>query len=151
MDYDSRKVKKSAVLVEITLADGSMLWGNLFASAQGRITDLLNDERKFLPVETAEGKFVAIAKSAIQTVSLRPPQIAVYEGSDPRRILGVQEGASAEELKQVYRQLCRVHHPDRIRGLGLGADYQNLATVNMARINDAYAQLMKSISAETAA
>jgi DnaJ-domain-containing protein 1 len=151
LDYDSRKVKKSAILAEIRLVDGSILWGNLFASAQGRITDLLNDDRKFLPIETAEGKFVAIAKSAIHTVSLQSSQPPAYEGSDPWRILGVGEGASADELKQVYRQLCRVHHPDRIRGLGLGPDYQKLATLNMARINDAYTQLMKSSSAETGA
>lgn len=133
------------------MADGSIVCGNLFISGDGRITDLLNDDRKFLPVEMTGGKFMAIAKTAIQSVSLQPPQPPAYQGSDPWRILGVKEGASVEELKQVYRQLCRVHHPDRIRGLGLGPDYQKLATLDMARINDAYAQLMKTATGEVMA
>jgi DnaJ-domain-containing protein 1 len=44
-----------------------------------------------------------------------------------------------------------VHHPDRIRGLNLGTDYQELANRNMARINDAYVHLMKTLSAEVTA
>lgn len=151
MQYDQRKVPKSAVLAEISLADGSIVCGSLFAPSQGRITDLLNDDRKFLPVETVEGEFVAIAKSAIQKVSLRSAQPTVYQGNDPWRILGVEQGISAEELKQVYRQLCLVHHPDRIRGLGLGTDYEALATGKMARINEAYVQLLKTMASELTA
>ena len=147
----STKIPKYAILAEIFLSDGSIVCGNLFAPGQGRITDLLNDDRKFLPVQTVEGKFIAIAKSSIQSVSLRSAQPEVYQGSDPWRILGVEPGTSVEEIKQVYRQLCRVHHPDRIRGLNLGTDYQELANRNMARINDAYVHLMKTLSAEVTA
>jgi hypothetical protein len=143
---DNRKIPKYGILAEISLNDGSIVCGNLFAPGQGRVTDLLNDDRKFLPVQTVEGKFVAIAKSAIQTVSLRSAQAEIYQGSDPWRILGVEQGISIEELKQQYRQLCRVHHPDRIRGLNLGPDYQELANRNMARINDAYVHLMKTMA-----
>jgi hypothetical protein len=143
---DNRKIPKYGILAEISLNDGSIVCGNLFAPGQGRVTDLLNDDRKFLPVQTVEGKFVAIAKSAIQTVSLRSAQAEIYQGSDPWRILGLEQGVSIEELKQQYRQLCRVHHPDRIRGLNLGPDYQELANRNMARINDAYVHLMKTMA-----
>lgn len=143
MNHDQRKIHKSAVLAEISLADGSIICGNLFQPNQGRITDVLNDERKFLPVQTAEGNFVALAKSAIHKVSLPNPNPAPYRGSNPWHILGVKEGASADELKQAYHQLVRSHHPDRIKGMGLGTEYQELATKNMARINDAYAELLK--------
>ena len=30
-----------------------------------------------------------------------------------RKILGVEEGASAEELKRAWRSKCKKHHPDR--------------------------------------
>jgi hypothetical protein len=146
-----RKIPKSAVRAEIVLADGSILNGNLFAPNLGRITDLLNDDRKFLPVQTLEGQFVAVAKSAIQTVSLRSAEQQAYRGKDPWRILGVEQGISVEELKHVYRQLCGMHHPDRIKGLGLGRDYEDLATRNMARINDAYDQVMKIMGAAVTA
>lgn len=145
MIQDQRKIPKSAVLAEILLDDGSTISGSLFQSNQGRLTDVLNDERKFLPVQTADGNFIALAKSAIQKVSLRTANSAPYRGSDPWRILGVKEGCSADELKQAYHQLVRAHHPDRIKGMGLESEYQELATRNMARINDAYAQLLKKV------
>src|SRR5579884_1968535 len=127
-------------MAEISLADGSIICGNLFRTNQGRITDLLNDDRKFLPVQTIEGQFLAVAKSAIQKVSLSSPPPAPYRGSNPWHILGVKEGVSADELKRAYHELVRTHHPDRIKGMGLGSEYQELATKNMARINNAYAE-----------
>lgn len=141
-----RSIQKLAVLAEIWLADGSIICGNLFQSAQGRLSDVLNDDRQFLPVQTIEGNFVAIAKSAIHKVSLPTANPAPYRGSDPWQILGVREGASADELKQAYHQLVRAHHPDRIKGMGLASEYQEMATKNLARINDAYAELLKKMS-----
>jgi DnaJ-domain-containing protein 1 len=141
-----RKIQKLAVLAEIWLADGSVICGNLFQSHLGRLSDVLNDERKFLPVQTVEGNFVAIAKSAIHKVSLPSSNPAPYRGSNPWQILGVKEGVSVDELKQAYHELVRAHHPDRIKGMGLATEYQEMATKNLARINDAYAELLKRMS-----
>jgi DnaJ like chaperone protein len=66
-----------------------------------------------------------------------------YRGDDPWRILGVREDMSADELRTAYHKLCAIHHPDRIRGLGLGAEYEQVATQNMARINSAYADIVR--------
>jgi hypothetical protein len=35
---------------------------------------------------------------------------------DPYRVLGVEPGASSEELHDAYRRLVKLHHPDRNRG-----------------------------------
>ena len=146
MNSNSRTLQKTATLVEISLADGSMMLGKLFVSPQARLTDLLNDDRTFLPIESTDGIFVALAKTAIKKVTLPIPQAPAYKGNNPYSILGVKEGVSHEELKKAYHQLCLVNHPDRIKGFGLGADYQELATNNMARINNAYSQALKDIS-----
>jgi DnaJ-domain-containing protein 1 len=148
MNSNSRTLQKNATLVEISLADGSMLLGKLFVSPQARLTDLLNDDRPFLPIESTDGIFVALAKTAIKKVTLPVPLPPVYKGTNPYLILGVKEGVSHEELKKAYHQLCLVNHPDRIRGFGLGTDYQDLATNNMSRINNAYAQALKDISSK---
>lgn len=142
------KVQKTAVLAEILFVDGSIISGNLFLPNQARITDVLNDERKFLPFQTLEGNFVSLAKSVIKRASqYNPnPSPAPYEGNDPWRILGVHEGISADELKEAYHQLARTYHPDRIKALGLGSKYEELATKDMARINSAYAEVLRRVS-----
>jgi hypothetical protein len=141
-----RAVQKSAV-VNLVLTDGSTLTAKFFVAIQGRLTDLLNDDRKFLPVETSDGEIVAVAKSSIARASMPGAAPKVYRGNNPYVILGVREGVTAEELKTAYHQLSMLHHPDRIKGFGLGDDYQELATLNMARINDAYAQIQKKMQA----
>ncbi|HEX5280850.1 MAG TPA: J domain-containing protein [Micropepsaceae bacterium] len=142
------KVAKTAVLTEISLVDGTVLCGNLFLPNQARITDVLNDDRKFLPVQTLEGDFVSLAKSVIMKASEynQNPAPAPYEGNDPWHILGVKQGASADELKHAYHELARTHHPDRIKAMGLGRNYEELATKDMARINSAYADILKKIN-----
>ena len=145
-----RAIAKTPVLVELSLADGSNLIGNIFVHSQARLSDVLNDDRKFLPVQTIDGRLMAIAKTHITQVSLPAAEAAIYRGSDPYKVLGVQPGVSAEELKRAYHQLCMQNHPDRIRGFGLGAEYQELGTKNTARINEAYAHLLKTVASAAA-
>jgi DnaJ-domain-containing protein 1 len=146
MQTNTRAVQKTAILVEISLADGSVILGKIFVSHQGRVSDVLNDDRAFLPVESSDGTTCAIAKTAIKQVSLPVAETAAaYRGGNPYLVLGVREDVSPEDLKKVYHQLCLANHPDRIKGFGLGVEYQDLATRNMARINSAYAQITKRL------
>src|SRR5205823_12420023 len=144
MKQTARGVATRVSLVEIVLVDGNSLLGKIHFPAQGRISDTLNDERVFLPVETADGSHVAIAKSSIKTVTLPAADQKVYRGTDPNLVLGVRQGASPDEVKRAYHKACNKNHPDRIRSLELGPDFEELATQNMMRINAAYAQLMRS-------
>ena len=137
----SRLIQRQAVAVEITLTDGVSLHAKVFLTMQGRISDLLNDERDFLPVE-CEGEHLALAKSVIKQVRM-PSAKAPTRGKCPYSVLGLAEGASIEDIKRAYRELCTANHPDRVRGAGLGEDFVEFATQNMMRINSAYAQLTK--------
>ncbi|MGH8574276.1 MAG: J domain-containing protein, partial [Gammaproteobacteria bacterium] len=59
-------------------------------------------------------------------------QVWLVEGADPYRTLGLAPGASLEQVRDHYRKLIRLHHPDRAGALGeWGAGYA-------ARINRAY-------------
>lgn len=147
MRSNGRAITTKSILVEIALLDGSSLTGKLCVPMQGRLTDLLNDDREFVPVECRDGGFVALAKKAIKQVTLPAAEAAAYRGDDPYMILGVQPGVAQDALKKAYHQLCAINHPDRIKGLGLGADYEELATQNMARINGAYAQVLRKTTA----
>ena len=142
---NSRAISTKGVSVEIHMLDGSTLSGKLWVPVQGRLTDTLNDDRDFIPLESRDGTFIALAKSAIKQIMLPNTEAALYRGNDPYAVLGIQEGASSEEAKKAYHRLCANNHPDRIKGLGLGSDYEELATQNMVRLNTAYAQVLKTI------
>jgi hypothetical protein len=70
------------VMVEISLSSGASLSGNIYVPDEGRLSDVLNDDRGFLPVECADGSFVAISKHAIERVTL-PAAEATTCRSDP--------------------------------------------------------------------
>ena len=145
----SRTLQRNAVSVEITLTDGAAFFARMFLPMQGRVSDVLNDERQFLPVET-DGESLALAKATIKQVRFPAAAKAPYRGKCPYSLLGLQEGATMEEIKKAYRELCTANHPDRVRGSGLGQDFVEFATENMMRINSAYAQLTKGIGQKPA-
>jgi len=55
---------------------------------------------------------------------------------DYYEILGVAKGASADDIKRVYRQLAMKHHPDRV-----GAEHKKEAEEKFKEISEAYAVL----------
>lgn len=56
---------------------------------------------------------------------------------DPYKILGVNESDSDEEIKNVYRELCRKYHPDVCSDIS-----KEQAEAKMAEINAAYDEIM---------
>jgi hypothetical protein len=147
----SERMPRAKLAVEIELDDGRTLAGALYIAPQGRLTDLLNDKRLFLPFEGADGGFAALAKSSIRMARPLARERGAYAGSDPFRVLGLADDAPAEEVKQAYRRLSTENHPDRLRGLGLAEDFVELANARMARINEAYQTLMKRFKEAAAA
>lgn len=145
MQADSRIVQKTPICVEISFNDGSVIQGMVFTPPKGRLIDVLNDERAFLPIETLEGVVLAVAKTTIKQVALPAVGTSVYHGTDPYLILGVSADVSEAKLKEAYRKACLNNHPDRIKGFGLGNDFLELAAKNMVRINAAYSRVLRTI------
>lgn len=56
-------------------------------------------------------------------------------------VLGLEYGASIEEIKNAYRRLAQVNHPDRF--VSLGEESLAAATATFKRINEAYKYLVK--------
>jgi DnaJ-domain-containing protein 1 len=139
----SEKRPMVKVAVEIELDGGRRLTGSLYLKPQGRLSDMLNDERTFLPFEAADGQFMMLKKTAFTAVTPLSEGAATYEGNNPFQILGVREGAPLEEIKAAYHRLCAENHPDRLNGAGLGPDHVERATARMARINDAWTRVQK--------
>ena len=59
---------------------------------------------------------------------------------NPYEVLGIEEGASQEEIKNAYRELCKKYHPDRYEDNPL----KDLAEEKMREINEAYDCLMNN-------
>lgn len=64
---------------------------------------------------------------------------------DPYEVLGVNKGASEEEIKRAYRELVRKYHPDQYRDNPLSS----LAEEKLKEINEAYNYLMKNQNGES--
>lgn len=62
--------------------------------------------------------------------------------NDPYSVLGVDPGASDEEVKKAYRELARKYHPDNYQNNPLA----DLAEEKMKEINEAYDTITRSRS-----
>ena len=65
-------------------------------------------------------------------------------GNDPYGVLGVEPGASDDEIKAVYRTLIRENHPDRLIAEGMPEEFVRQANEKMAAINAAYDDIRKA-------
>ena len=64
-----------------------------------------------------------------------------YEEEDPFKILGVEPGASRDEIKAAYRRAVSKYHPDKVTHLG--REFQEMAHRKLVAIQRAYEALMK--------
>jgi uncharacterized membrane protein YkvA (DUF1232 family) len=64
-----------------------------------------------------------------------------FEDSDPYSILGVEKGASRDDIKAAYKKLAAQYHPDKVQHLG--RELQELAHKKFMAIQQAYDVLMK--------
>ena len=55
--------------VELTLANGKVLYGEMFLSADCQVIDLLNDDQQFLPFEDMNGAVSVINKTSIAMIT----------------------------------------------------------------------------------
>ncbi|MFB0508141.1 MAG: DnaJ domain-containing protein [Thermodesulfobacteriota bacterium] len=64
-----------------------------------------------------------------------------HEEEDPFKILGIEPGASPDEIKAAYRRAVTKYHPDKVTHLG--KEFQEMAHRKLLAIRRAYEALMK--------
>ena len=60
-------------------------------------------------------------------------------------MLGLERGASKDDVKKAYRKLALLYHPDRVSHLG--PEYTKVAEEKFKRINEAYENVSKELQA----
>jgi len=169
-DKSTARVSKNAAPVRITFTDGRSLECSVFVAPGGRVIDCLNDERAFLPIDTADG-FTTIAKTRIAELAPlgtdgsrqkpangaeeRPAAAAqrarsAYDAykrpadawsDDPYEVLGVMRNAPWEAVRAAYLARLKTSHPDRLRAAGVEESLIEAGKELSQRLNAAYAKI----------
>ena len=140
----NRHRSKSRIEVELYLNDGSYLFGRMSVLPDERLSDLMNDDREFLPIENSQGTVLIVRKGYISKVVQLDQHVKSDRITDPYEILGVSRKATDEELRQGYLRIAEENHPDKLMAAGVSAEFVRMANSRMARINDAYQRIMRS-------
>ena len=60
-----KKVSKINVEIEVHLDDGNLFLGMVSVRLGQRVSELMNDERQFLPIQLPKGNVIILRKTAI--------------------------------------------------------------------------------------
>jgi DnaJ-domain-containing protein 1 len=153
---------RKSVRVRLTMSGQAPLEGFLTILKDDTVGKALNGADHFLVFETLSQEKRHLAKAAIESVVeiedaseatrdvLDPTKnsrlFRRFASDDPRVILGVEEGASLEEIRAAYHALARDFHPDRLAALGLHREIAAYADEVLKRINIAHDLLERRVA-----
>ena len=112
----------------------------MFIAPAQRVTDVLNDEREFLPFERPDGSLFVVAKRTIRCITPMEIGRRINE-KDPYDLLGLTPAATDDEVHDAYRYSIAAVHPDRVHSLGLPTDFLEMATRRAGQLNDAFRKI----------
>ena len=137
-------------LVTLHFSNGSKSIASLKLSLSGKLSEVLNNQDRFLDVIASDGQQQFVAKASIHRIEIvDPPKAKLNQQRrnsdrsqfDPHAVLGVESTVSKEQLRSAYINLVKSYHPDRFANLDLPHEMKNYAAAMQARINMAYDQL----------
>ena len=67
---------------------------------------------------------------------------AKQDAEDDYKILGIEKGATNDEIRKAYRRMAMKCHPDKVAHLG--PEFQRDAETKFKRVNEAYERIKKS-------
>jgi hypothetical protein len=92
------------------------MYGYLYIIRSGRLQDVLNDARDFLPFEDINGEMKLLSKTVIGGVVEIVNVTAIEDDKQPYASMGSDKNDKLSLIEGRYHQLIRRCHPDRFRG-----------------------------------
>ncbi|MEM9706610.1 MAG: J domain-containing protein [Pseudomonadota bacterium] len=134
--------------IEITVNGCKPAQATLFLKPEQRVSDVLNDERGFLPVRFASGRTMVVAKTSIISIVEREAEAAKKrpQNQSPYDVLRIKETASVEEIKRAFKQRMKSVHPDSLVSLDIDDEIKEAAIAAAQRVNAAYQTIMAARS-----
>lgn len=137
------------IAVEIALVDGARVAGRAVLAPGKGVHKLLEDRDGFLYIDGFDGEGSFIAKADIKGMKVltggKPSALKLTvpdaRGFDPYKVLGVENGASTEEIKAAYHRLTKVYHPDRYASVDLPAEVRAYLDAMAKNVNAAFRAL----------
>ena len=149
--FHNSKQAGARALVALTFADGRTETVTVRLPLSAKLHDALNNADMFLDVTNAEEKQYFVAKKDVVKVELvevpKANQMNLQrratdrERFDPYKVLGVDQGADGEAIRQAYHAMVKTYHPDRFTGIDLPREMKDYAAAMVVRINLAYEQI----------
>ena len=151
--YNQAQAPSRAIAVQIILNDGESLKGRLLSRNGSNLVELMNGERAFVEFETYDGNMIILGKASVQQVlPLEVPSARELEQAqrqierfDPFAILGISRDADSETVREAYRDMVKLYHPDRYAGMELPREVLNYMASVSKRINAAFATVSQLV------
>ena len=137
-----------------------------------RLSDLLNDQRHFIPVRLENGETMIAAKSQIVSITeidsladadtdsgadagaATPAKAkdrpAPRRGFNPYAVLRISPDADLDVVRAAYKARMKAVHPDTVASLGLDDDLARAALLAAQKVNFAYKKIMRERAADGA-
>lgn len=139
----------SAVPIEVTFADGTLVKGKMLLPLGKHVAETLNGPASFIEFEPYGGERCFVAKAQVAAVKLvgmpkaasLASRVRDLDGFDPYSVLGVAAGTPPEQIHASYVKLAKAYHPDRYATADLPDEVRDYLSAMARRVNSAYAAL----------
>jgi hypothetical protein len=143
---------QGSILIEAGFADGRVLTGRLTIPAGRPLMDYLNGASTYVEFEPLQGERQIMLKSTITSARAMAPakvqgltqRLRDLDSFDPYQVLGLERGASWEDVRAAYHKLAKVYHADRYATSELPAEVTTYLEGMSRRVNAAYSALEAS-------
>lgn len=151
--------------VRLTLSGKEPFNAVVYIRLGQRLSDLLNDDRNFIPVRLENGENMMVAKSQINSITeiesvsdtgsdelaevdAARASRAARKGFDPYAVLRISPEADLNDVRKAYKARMKAVHPDTVASLGLDDDLARAALLAAQKVNYAYKKIMRERSEE---